>query len=218
MGLISEWCACASPLCAWIGTILRSSPDKTMLYVSPLSPTSFASLAVPAFGYAGNLWGWIPQVRVEHRIRSFEWTEHHCCRRHDGQCHWRIARRELRAPGASRREFGPAGLRGASVLDSQCFWHASDFRRRRLLQPPKLGLQQPCGWLGGNDGLEHSTDKSRHSYRRVLSRPSHGRAGWRSRAERALYRRSQSLCSVAAAEFGGRMVADQSQGYQQAGV
>jgi hypothetical protein len=23
---------------------------------------------VPAFGYAGNLWGWIPQVRVEHRF------------------------------------------------------------------------------------------------------------------------------------------------------
>lgn len=38
------------------------------LFLSPLSPTSFASLAVPSFGYAGNLWGWIPQVRVEHRF------------------------------------------------------------------------------------------------------------------------------------------------------
>jgi hypothetical protein len=38
------------------------------LFLSPLSPTSFASLAIPAFGYAGNLWGWIPQVRVEHRF------------------------------------------------------------------------------------------------------------------------------------------------------
>ena len=38
------------------------------LFVSPLSPTSFASLTVPGFTYAGNLWGWTPQVRVEHRF------------------------------------------------------------------------------------------------------------------------------------------------------
>jgi len=38
------------------------------LFISPLSPTSFATLAVPAFNYAGNLWAWTPQVRVEHRF------------------------------------------------------------------------------------------------------------------------------------------------------
>jgi hypothetical protein len=38
------------------------------LFLSPGSPTSFASLAIPAFAYAGNLWGWIPQIRVEHRF------------------------------------------------------------------------------------------------------------------------------------------------------
>jgi hypothetical protein len=37
-------------------------------FFSPLSPTSFASLAVPALSYAGNLWAWTPQVRVEHRF------------------------------------------------------------------------------------------------------------------------------------------------------
>jgi hypothetical protein len=42
------------------------------VFVSPLSPTSFASLAVPAFSYAGNLWGWIPQVRLEHRFTVSE--------------------------------------------------------------------------------------------------------------------------------------------------
>jgi len=50
----------------WSNTSLVAGQDNA--FVSPLSPTSFASLAVPAFGYAGNLWGWIPQVRVEHRI------------------------------------------------------------------------------------------------------------------------------------------------------
>jgi len=38
------------------------------LFISPLSPTSFASLATPPFAYAGNLWGWIPQLRAEHRF------------------------------------------------------------------------------------------------------------------------------------------------------
>jgi hypothetical protein len=38
------------------------------LFISPLSPTSFASLAIPALSYAGNLWGWIPEVVVEHRF------------------------------------------------------------------------------------------------------------------------------------------------------
>ena len=38
------------------------------LFFSPLSPTSFASLATPAFAFGGNLWGWTPQIRVEHRF------------------------------------------------------------------------------------------------------------------------------------------------------
>lgn len=38
------------------------------LFISPLSPTSFASLATPAFSFAGNLWGWTPQLRLEHRF------------------------------------------------------------------------------------------------------------------------------------------------------
>jgi hypothetical protein len=38
------------------------------IFFSPNSPTSFASLAEPALSYAGNLWSWVPQVRVEHRF------------------------------------------------------------------------------------------------------------------------------------------------------
>lgn len=37
-------------------------------FISPLSPASVASLAYPAFSYSGNLWNWIPQARVEHRL------------------------------------------------------------------------------------------------------------------------------------------------------
>jgi len=50
----------------WKHTSVVAGQDS--LFFSPLSPTSFASLATPAFAYAGNLWGWTPQVRIEHRF------------------------------------------------------------------------------------------------------------------------------------------------------
>jgi hypothetical protein len=50
----------------WDHTSLVAGQDG--LFISPLSPTSFASLATPTFGFAGNLWAWTPQVRVEHRF------------------------------------------------------------------------------------------------------------------------------------------------------
>ena len=50
----------------WADTSIVAGQDS--LFISPLSPTSFASLATPAFAYAGNLWGWTPQLRVEHRF------------------------------------------------------------------------------------------------------------------------------------------------------
>ena len=48
----------------WPNTSVIVGQDK--LFISPQSPTSFASLAVPALAYAGNLWSWTPQLRVEH--------------------------------------------------------------------------------------------------------------------------------------------------------
>jgi hypothetical protein len=51
----------------WEHTSIVAGQDS--LFISPLSPTSFASLATPAFGYAGNLWGWTPQLRIEHRFQ-----------------------------------------------------------------------------------------------------------------------------------------------------
>jgi hypothetical protein len=37
-------------------------------FFSPLSPTSLASVAYPAFAASGNLWTWTPQVEIEHRF------------------------------------------------------------------------------------------------------------------------------------------------------
>ena len=36
--------------------------------ISPLSPTSYATVAVPALAGAGNLWAWSPQLKYTHQI------------------------------------------------------------------------------------------------------------------------------------------------------
>lgn len=56
------------------GVIRIAGPRTTLVagqdgpFLSPLSPSSIASLALPAFAYAGNLWTWTPQIRLEHRV------------------------------------------------------------------------------------------------------------------------------------------------------
>ena len=50
----------------WDHTSVVAGQDS--LFISPLSPTSFASLATPTFAFSGNLWGWTPQLRLEHRF------------------------------------------------------------------------------------------------------------------------------------------------------
>jgi hypothetical protein len=50
----------------WTSTSIIAGQDR--LFFAPLAPTSIASLAVPALSYAGNLWSWTPQVRVEHKV------------------------------------------------------------------------------------------------------------------------------------------------------
>jgi hypothetical protein len=54
----------------WSNTSVIAGQDY--LFFAPLAPTSMASLALPALSYAGNLWSWTPQIRVEHRITLSE--------------------------------------------------------------------------------------------------------------------------------------------------
>lgn len=54
----------------WAKTSLIAGQDS--LFFAPLAPTSLASLAVPPLSYSGNLWGWTPQVRIEHRVTLSE--------------------------------------------------------------------------------------------------------------------------------------------------
>lgn len=48
----------------WGHTKIVAGQDEP--FFSPLSPTSYASLGEPPLAWAGNLWVWTPQIRVEH--------------------------------------------------------------------------------------------------------------------------------------------------------
>ncbi len=50
----------------WNKTTLQAA--YTVPLISPLSPTSYATVAQPSLSAAGNLWTWSPQVRVEQRF------------------------------------------------------------------------------------------------------------------------------------------------------
>lgn len=54
----------------WARTSIVAGQDAP--FISPLSPTSLASIAQPALSYAGNLWTWTPQIRAEHRFALAE--------------------------------------------------------------------------------------------------------------------------------------------------
>src|ERR1700734_1387407 len=49
----------------WANTSIIAGQDS--LFFAPLMPTSLSSLAIPPLAYAGNLWSWMPQIRIEHR-------------------------------------------------------------------------------------------------------------------------------------------------------
>lgn len=56
---------------------MRLDWDKTSvvggldnLFLSPNTPTSYMSVAEPAFASSGNLWTWTPTVRVEQRVKT----------------------------------------------------------------------------------------------------------------------------------------------------
>ena len=50
----------------WTDTSIVAGQDR--LFFAPLAPTSLATLAIPALSYAGDLWAWTPQLRIEHRV------------------------------------------------------------------------------------------------------------------------------------------------------
>jgi hypothetical protein len=54
----------------WPDDLLRAGYDGPL--ISPLSPTSIATVAQPALAWSGNLWTWAPQLRWQHRFTLAE--------------------------------------------------------------------------------------------------------------------------------------------------
>ena len=52
----------------WVKTSIVAGQDS--LFFLPETPTSFASLEAPPLANSGNLWAWLPQVRIEHRFSA----------------------------------------------------------------------------------------------------------------------------------------------------
>lgn len=50
----------------WANTSVIGGQDS--LFFAPLSPTSIATLGIPALAYSGNLWSWTPQIRIEQKL------------------------------------------------------------------------------------------------------------------------------------------------------
>ena len=57
----------------WGNTSVIAGQDP--LFISPLAASSFASLAIPALSYSGELWSWTPQIRVEHHFAVSDASE-----------------------------------------------------------------------------------------------------------------------------------------------
>ncbi len=85
----------------WEHTSVVAGQDS--LFISPLSPTSFASLATPAFAFAGNLWGWTPQLRVEHRFSLSDQQTHNRAGGNSRQSRLGISHQFVLPFGAGRR-------------------------------------------------------------------------------------------------------------------
>jgi hypothetical protein len=53
---------------AWQNTSIIAGLDTPLF--SPNLPSTYLSVAVPAFAAAGNLWTWAPEIRIEHRFTT----------------------------------------------------------------------------------------------------------------------------------------------------
>jgi len=102
--------------------------------ISPLNPTSIAAIGTPDFVTAGNLWLWLPQLRVTVHTRGSTTV---------GVQGAALAPTSGDAQGAFDTGFDPAELSGRPYLESRVFvqWNANE-------TPGELGCGTHIGWLG----------------------------------------------------------------------
>ena len=160
----------------WKDTSVVAGQDQ--LFISPLSPTSFASLIVPPLSYAGDLWAWTPQLRVEHHFALSSdstvllqggFIDNLTGEPPDGPYYswYRVCDLGRANPAA--------GVCGASRLFSSILRADLHGWGCGLLQPSELGLRPHRERLGGHDGSQPAAGQPVRADWFVLSR----RGDWR---------------------------------------
>jgi hypothetical protein len=133
----------------WANTSVIAGQDS--LFISPLSPTSFASLATPAFAYAGNLWGWIPQLRVEHR---FEISDNQKFTVQAGildNLTWETPPYEFYRYPTAGEQTGQPAYAARTAWSNQIFGHELSFGAAGYYSPQDWSGRHIDGWAGMGD-------------------------------------------------------------------
>jgi len=126
----------------WQSTSFVAGQDG--LFFVPLAPTSYASVLQPPLAYAGELWGWIPQVRIEQRIGSSVAVTAGILDPITGQSPDNSQNNQ--PPGAGEQSRMP-GFGCAYWVVASHFWAKAHFWGRRLLRKaaiPTFTVQQQC--------------------------------------------------------------------------
>jgi hypothetical protein len=127
----------------WPKTTVAAGQDVP--FFSPLSPSSFASLAVPGLAYSGNLWTWTPRGTPPGPDEQFGRPS---SRRNFGSAHRRAPNFSVLSDAAGRRSIAAAGLCHAHCLEPAHVRPAVGSRNGRLLQPPGLEFSSKRRRLG----------------------------------------------------------------------
>ncbi len=114
--------------------------------ISPLSPTSYASVAEPAMSGAGNLWVWAPQLRYQHR---FDTSSH-------SNLSWEFGLWDPPPSGYSNTNINrtpSAGERsGQPAYESRISWNRGEQNAHDHLQLGLGGYYSRLAYSGGRNG------------------------------------------------------------------
>ena len=130
----------------WTNTSIVAGQDR--LFFAPLAPTSLATLATPALSYSGNLWGWTPQVRVEHRVVLSDASSLSFQGGILDSLTGDTPPDQFESLPQLGRAIGPAGLCRAGLVDPPDVWPGFHGRSRRILWAPGLGIQPEASTAG----------------------------------------------------------------------
>ncbi|HWF39789.1 MAG TPA: hypothetical protein VG322_14800 [Candidatus Acidoferrales bacterium] len=125
----------------WNNTSIIAGQD--FLFFSPLAPTSLAQFSIPALSYAGNLWAWTPQVRIEHRIHFSDTSALALSAGILDSLSGDLPFSSYERYPSWGEESGQPAYATRVALSEKILGQKHHHRHRRLLRSPVLGLWSP---------------------------------------------------------------------------